>query len=57
MFSYELLEKIFAHPEMHTIPVGCQSTAVKVFEEVLEDTLEVNPYGGISELFLSTTDD
>lgn len=49
----EILEKIFAHPEMQKIPIGCQSTAVKVFEEVLFDIKEGNPYGTISEL-LST---
>lgn len=49
----EILEKIFAHPEMQKIPIGCQSTAVKVFEEVLFDIKEENPYGTISEL-LST---
>ena len=51
MFSDETLEKIFAHEEMQKIPVGCQSTAVHVFEEILEDILEVNPYATISELF------
>lgn len=49
----EILEKIFAHPEMQKIPIGCQSTAVKVFEEVLFDIKGENPYGTISEL-LST---
>lgn len=49
----EILEKIFAHPEMQKIPIGCQSTAVKVFEEILLDIKEENPYATISEL-LST---
>ena len=57
MFSDFVLEKIFAHKEMQKIPVGCQSTAVHVFEEILEDILEVNPYGSISELFISATAD
>lgn len=47
----EILEKIFAHPEMQKIPIGCQSTAVKVFEEVLFDIKEENPYVSVSELF------
>lgn len=47
----EILEKIFAHPDMHKIPVGAQSTAVKVFTEILEDIMEVNPYATLSELF------
>lgn len=50
MFSDEVLEKIFAHPEMQKIPIGCQSTAVHVFQEVLEEIKEENPYGTISEL-------
>lgn len=51
MFSDEMLEKIFAHEEMQKIPVGCQSTAVHVFEEILSDRLEENPYASLSELF------
>lgn len=50
MFKDEVLEKIFAHPEMQKIPVGCQSTAVHVFQEVLEEIKGENPYGTISEL-------
>lgn len=56
MFTDTILEKIFSHKEMQKIPVGCQSTAVHVFEEILEDILEVNPYAAISELFVSTTE-
>lgn len=55
MFSDEILEKIFAHEEMQRIPVGCQSTAVHVFEEILEDILKENPYATIQSLF--PTDD
>lgn len=55
MFSDEVLEKIFAHKEMQKIPVGTQATAVHVFNEILEDRLEENPYATISELFVSTT--
>lgn len=57
MFSDDILCKIFSHKEMQKIPVGCQSTAVHVFEEILEDILEVNPYEQLSTLFLSTTDE
>lgn len=57
MFNDSILEKIFAHEEMQKIPVGCQSTAAHVFEEILEDILEENPYGSISELFIPTTTD
>lgn len=55
MFNDEILEKIFAHEEMQKIPVGCQSTAVHVFEEILENILEENPYESIQSLF--PTDD
>lgn len=57
MFTDAVLEKIFAHKEMQKIPVGCQSTAVHVFEEILEDILEENPYECISGLFVSATAD
>ena len=50
MFSDQILEKIFADKEMQTIPIGCQSTAVNVFERVLESIREENPYANISEL-------
>lgn len=57
MFSDQILEKIFAHEEMQKIPIGCQSTAVHVFEEILEDILEVNPYEPIQSLFEPTAND
>lgn len=57
MFSDETLEKFFSHKEMQKIPIGCQSTAVHVFEEILEDRLEENPYEQLSALFVSTATD
>lgn len=57
MFSDEILEKIFAHEEMQKIPVGCQSTAVHVFEEILEDILEENPYEQLSSILISAAAD
>ena len=53
MLKDEVLEKIFANKEMKTIPFGCQSTAVSVFEDVLDELKEENPYATISDL-LST---
>ena len=50
MLKDEILEKIFANKEMQTIPIGCQSTAVSVFEQVLEELKEENPYATISDL-------
>ena len=54
MFTDKILEMIFAHPEMQKIPVGCQSTAVSAFDDVLEEIRKENPYGSISELFSDT---
>lgn len=51
MFSEKILEKIFADKEMRTIPIGCQSTAISVIENILEEIREENPYASISELF------
>ena len=51
MLKDEILEKIFSNKEMQTIPIGCQSTAVSVFEQVLDELKEENPYVTLSELF------
>ena len=53
MLKDEILEKIFSNKEMQMIPIGCQSTAVSVFEDVLEELRKENPYAAISDL-LST---
>ena len=53
MLKDEILEKIFSNKEMQMIPIGCQSTAVSVFEDVLEELRKENPYATISSL-LST---
>ena len=53
MLKDEILEKIFSNKEMQMIPIGCQSTAVSVFEDVLEELRKENPYANISDL-LST---
>ena len=50
MLKDEILEKIFSNKEMQMIPIGCQSTAVSVFEQVLEDIRKENPYATLSEL-------
>lgn len=57
MFNDEILEKFFGHEESRLIPCGCQSTAVHVFEEILEDILEENPYEQLSALFVPTATD
>lgn len=48
-----ILEKIFSHPEMVTLPFGCQSTAVTAFSDILNEIMEENPDATIREL-LST---
>ena len=53
MLKDEILEKIFSNKEMQKIPIGCQSTAVSVFEYVLEELRKENPYANISDI-LST---
>ena len=57
MFSDEFLMKIFSHPEMSHVPIGCQATVVDVFKEVLEDLLEENPYEQLSSLLISAAPD
>lgn len=42
MFTDAVFEKIFAHEEMQKIPIGCQSTAVHVFEEILVDWRKIH---------------
>ena len=53
MLKDEILEKIFSNKEMQMIPIGCQSTAVSVFEDLLEELRKENPYATISDI-LST---
>ena len=48
MFSDEILEKIFEHPETRKVPIGYQSTMIRVVEEVLEE-MEVKLDATISE--------
>ena len=50
MLKDEILEKIFSNKEMQMIPIGCQSTSVSVFEQVLEELKEENPYATLSDL-------
>jgi hypothetical protein len=54
MLSDAVLEKIFSHSEMHKIPIGCQSTAVNVFSDVLEEMKESEPYATIQSLLQPT---
>jgi hypothetical protein len=42
MFSDEVLEKIFAHPNIHRIPIAYQATMIDIIEDVLEKVEEEN---------------
>lgn len=53
MIRDEILEKIFSNSEMQKIPIGCQSTAVCVFEQILEEIKEDNPYADLSTLLFT----
>ena len=37
MFNDAILEKIFSDPEMQTIPVGAQSTMIRIIARILEE--------------------
>ena len=50
MLKDEILEQIFSDKEMQMIPIGCQSTAVSVFEDVLEELRKENPYATIIDM-------
>lgn len=50
MIKDKILEQLFEDKEMQTIPIGCQSTAVTVFDRVLQKLVEENEYATISEL-------
>lgn len=52
MFTDEFLEEILLNPEFQMIPVGCQSTALHVFEMILEKHVKENPYESISAIFI-----
>lgn len=48
MFSDEILEKIFSHPETRKIPIDTQSTMIDVIESVLEE-MGVNTDAAVSK--------
>lgn len=50
MFTDEVLEKFFSDMEMQRIPVGCQSTAVRVFERIVEEMVRDDEYAYLSKL-------
>jgi hypothetical protein len=56
MLSDSFKSMLFENPEMRKIPIGCQSTAVHVFEDIIDRITEDNPYATIQSL-LSTDDE
>lgn len=44
MFTDEVLEKFFSDRDMQRIPVGCQSTAVRVFEKIVGEMVRDDEY-------------
>ena len=54
MLSDELLERIFSHKDMRTVPIGYQSTGVTVVGEVLDRIEGERPNATVSELLSST---
>ena len=54
MLKDEILEKIFSNKEMQMIPIGCQSTAVSVFERVLIRYYATNWYMFIHSKMIAT---
>lgn len=53
MFSDNILHRILADPEIKTVPVGCQSTVIRVVERTLNKIKEEQPYATLSDI-LST---
>ena len=54
MLRDDILEKLFSNKEMQALPIGYQSVAVAVLNEVLEEIKEESPYVTISDLLSST---
>lgn len=50
MLSDELLERIFADEDMQKIPVGCQSTVVRVVDRAINELMEEKNYVYATEL-------
>lgn len=55
MFSDDVLEKIFLHPELQNVPIAYQSSVIHAIEEILKEIKEDNPYVSLSELLSANT--
>ena len=47
----EIVQSILLNEEMQKMPIGCQATALGVFEEAMKKLVEENPNATVSELF------
>lgn len=52
----DLERRFYSEPETRNIPVGHLSTMKDIFQKILSDIKEENPYATISELLSEPTD-
>lgn len=51
MFCDDVLDKIYANSRTTKVPVLFVMECIKVFEDVLEEIMEEDPYANLSKLF------
>lgn len=56
MLSQDTNIRFYSHPKMCQLPIGTQSEVMSIFEDILNDVKEENPYVTVSELYTVTTD-
>ena len=54
MLSDEIMEKIFSHKNMKSVPVGYQSIVIEVVGDILDEIVRDNKYAAVSELLTDT---
>lgn len=54
MLSDEIMEKIFSHKDMKSVPVGYQSIVIEVVGDILDEIARDNKYAAVSELLTDT---
>lgn len=50
MFNDEFLNEIFSTEEIHTVPIGCQSTVIHVIEDLITKKVRENYDARLYEL-------
>lgn len=53
----EIERRFYSEPDTRNIPVGHLSTAKDIFQKILRDVQEENPYATVSELLNEPTDE